>query len=102
MVLLIWESFSFRVLPAPKIPGINCVGLAWKFKRERERVVIWLVYCLPYVPPETLLLLLYVVSGWALEYLNLIVRGDFNIHADDSASSQAVNLMSSMTALGLS
>lgn len=45
----------FRTLPAPKISGIEYVGLVWKSK---ECVAIWVVYHSPNSPPETLLHLL--------------------------------------------
>lgn len=59
-------------------------------------MAIWLVYQLPNAPPETLSLLLDMVLGWALEYLNLIVLSDFSFHADDATSSQAADLVPSM------
>lgn len=60
------------------------------------------MYQPPNALPETLLLLLDVVAGWAFEYLKLIVLGDFHVHANDATSSQAVDLVSSIAELRLS
>lgn len=43
-----------------------------------------------------------VASGWALEFSRLIVLEDFNVHVDEAASSQAIELVSPMVTLGLS
>ncbi|XP_077774334.1 uncharacterized protein LOC144325324 [Podarcis muralis] len=45
--------------------------------------------------------LLEVVAGWALEFPNLLVLGDFKVHADAAPSSQALDLVTSMATLGL-
>ena len=99
VALLIREGCSFRALPVPAISGIECVGLVWGSK---ENLAVWLVYRPPSAPAATLSDLLEVVAGWALESPNLLVLGGFNVHADDTPSSQALDLVTSMATLGLS
>lgn len=79
------DSFFFRTLPAPKIYGNECIGLAWN---SEKTVAIWLEYWATNAQPEIRLHLLKVVSGWALEFSKLIVLDDFSIYADDTASSE--------------
>ncbi|XP_077778804.1 uncharacterized protein LOC144326222 [Podarcis muralis] len=99
VALLIREDCFFRALPPPAISGIECVGLVWGTK---ENLAVWLVYRPPSAPAATLSDLLEVAAGWALEFLNLLVLGDFNVHADAAPSSQALNVVTSMATLGLS
>ncbi|XP_077778785.1 uncharacterized protein LOC144326208 [Podarcis muralis] len=99
VALLIREDCSFRALPSPAISSIECVGLMWGTK---ESLAIWLVYRPPSTPAATLLDLLEVVAGWALEFPNLLVLGDFKVHANATPSSQALDLVTSMATLGLS
>ncbi|XP_015285247.1 PREDICTED: DNA-directed RNA polymerase, mitochondrial [Gekko japonicus] len=68
-------------------------------REAEESLAIWLAYRLPYAPADTLLDLLEAVSSRALEYPRLRVLGDFSVRA---SSSQAVDLASSVAALGLS
>lgn len=86
-------------LPAPKIAGINCVGLVWE---AEESLTIWLVYQLPSTPADTLSGLLEAVATCALEYPRVLVLRDFSVHADRATSVQATDLVSSMAAPGLS
>lgn len=60
------------------------------------------MYHPPNTPPDTLLDLVEVVSGWALEYHRLLVFKDISVHAHDAAFSQTKDLVLSMVALGLS
>ncbi|XP_077782882.1 uncharacterized protein LOC144327417 [Podarcis muralis] len=99
VALLFREDCSFRALPSPAISGIECVGLVWGTK---ESLAVWLVHRPPSTPTATLSDLLEVVAGWALEFPNLLVLGDFNVHADAAPSSQALDIVTSMAALGLS
>uniref|UniRef100_A0A670I2H7 Reverse transcriptase domain-containing protein n=1 Tax=Podarcis muralis TaxID=64176 RepID=A0A670I2H7_PODMU len=99
VAVLIREDCPFRALPSPSIPGIECVGLVWG---SEESLAVWLVYQPPSAPAATLSGLLEAVAGWALEFPNLLVLGDFNFHADATPSSQALDLVSSMATLGLS
>lgn len=59
MALLIWEAFSFRTFPAPKITSIECVGLVWE---AEEGLAIWHNALVDVLPG-----LLKAVSGWSLE-----------------------------------
>lgn len=54
------------------------------------------------VPANSLPSLVEAVSGWALEYPRLIDLDDFNVHANDAASTLAADLVSSMAARVLS
>lgn len=60
------------------------------------------MYCPPNTQANALPNLLEAVSGWGLEYHRLIVLSDFSVHANDAASPQAKQLVSSVEALGLS
>ena len=84
VAILIQESFSYRALPTPKFPGIECVGLGWD---SAEKLAIWLIYCPPNAPADGLPGLLE-VAAWRLQYPRVIILGDFNIHADETATSR--------------
>lgn len=97
-----WGVLSFMSLSllglslSPKLPARNVSASSGMLRR------IWLVYHLANAPEDTLPGLLETISGWALEYLRLLVLLDFNVCMDNAPSLQARNLMSSMTALELS
>ena len=99
MVILIWETLPYRMLPPPNIPGIKCVGLGWD---STEKLAIWLVYRSPNAPAEALSGLLEAATTWRLQYPKTIILGDFNIHADKPSSKQTADLISSMETLGFS
>lgn len=98
VVFLIWEYFSFRVLPTPKIFSIDCVGLMLD---AEESLAVWLVYQPPSAIPDSLSNLLEVVAGWAMEFLRILILRDFNVHANDTTNRQAQDLVSAMAMLGL-
>ena len=74
-MILVRESFSFRTLPVPMIPGIECVGLVWD---TVESLAICLVYRPPNAPADVLPNLLKRVAEWAGRFPKLLVLGDFN------------------------
>lgn len=84
------------MLPPPKIVGIEYIGLAWE---AEENLATLLVHRPPNALINALPDLLETVSGWVLEHLRLLVLSDFNVCADDAASSQAMELVSSMEML---
>lgn len=84
---------------APSASGTEEFGLSWTTEKT---LALWMVYRLPNALFETLSHLLELVFTWALEIPKLIILGAFNVHFDDPASSQAVDLLFSKMVLGCS
>lgn len=85
--------------PTLEIASTECIGQVWDAK---ESLAIWLMNWPPNTQADALHDLLKAVSGWAMKYLRQLILGDFHVHADEVASSQAKDLASSTDALGLS
>lgn len=72
------------------ITSIEYVGLVWEAK---EGLTNWLVYQLPNAQADILPGWLEAISGWALEYLWLLVLGVFNVHTGNAVYTQAKDLV---------